>query len=286
MIDLLIWSKDRACQLELLMRSTEVHFPVINHIHVVFTYSSREYKNAYSELMRQYSISSSYFNHAHIDFYNENFFECGNTFKDATLRVLQDSKADRICVSTDDSVFFRKTEELCEPVIDYDVFSLRLGLNTIVQNPFDGSLQPELKCYTTDYRSASNISDKDDIISWDVNEYNPLSNYGYINGLDGHIYKKDFLMHHLETMEFKNTNQLETGLFHKRPYLRNRMASFRHSVLVNIPHNNMSQYTQSMSDSLAKLNCDFLDGKRISLQDIESKVIVGCHQLIDYVMEE
>ncbi len=54
-------SKDRVCQLDLLLRSMQENLPNINfNITILYTYSNEDYKNGYFKLMEsdEYSVLS------------------------------------------------------------------------------------------------------------------------------------------------------------------------------------------------------------------------------------
>jgi hypothetical protein len=68
------------------------------------------------------------------------------------------------------------------------------------------------------------------------------------------------------------------------------MSSYKKSVAVNIPCNNMSKITragETFGYSTEYLNEQFLAGQRISLDKIIDKKeeIIGCHQEIELELE-
>ena len=223
MISLLIWTKDRACQLELLLRSLPkgLFFSVTT----LYKTTSNEYQKGYDKLKELYP---EYF------FINEDT----NGGLEAQTRALITSSRDtkcKICLSTDDTVFYRQpslTKEEIEQTITSDVctFSFRYGLNTVMQNCHTGELQPSLNIY----------EDKGNYLRWNFDDYYPLSNYGYPFGLDMHVYDADLLFQLINNIRFKNTNQLESGLFNLRHIVPRIICAEKQSSAVNIPCNNMS----------------------------------------------
>jgi len=118
MIDCLIFSSDRAMQLDLLLRSMEKKFFNIN---IIYKSSNDKFERGYDKLIKENSIN------------NINWVKEKN-FKKNVLEVLQNSKNEYFCFFTDDDVFFEKLNiEKVEKQMNNDdifCFSLRLGENT------------------------------------------------------------------------------------------------------------------------------------------------------------
>ncbi len=152
-----------------------------------------------------------------------------------------------------------------------DVFSLRLGFNTTIQDPFTQIIQPALTKFV----------DEGNTISWDTRNYHPLNNYGFIFGHDLHVYNQRYA-DIVDDAVFKKANDLESWLVYNgrdriNPYIR----SFKESVAINIPGNNTSGVTQTDNSlPLEETNKKFLEGKRFNLEDVLKEKIVGCHQLM------
>lgn len=252
---LLIFSKDRACQLNLLLESVK-RFGKISTIDVLYKASTSEYNTAYEELRRTY---------IDVAFIQE------QDFVKNTMTSLELSSGD-LCLSTDDQVFYGNFSEV-DGLLANEVFSYRLGLNTIVQNFHTGELQLPL----TNYSSG-------EYISWNPQNYHPLQNYGYPFAIDTHVYNRNTLLSLLKSFTWRNTNEMESGLFNYRSMI-SVMKSYRKSVSFNIPCNNMSGVTISgkyHSYSNEELNKLFLNGYKISLDSVCNNTIKGCHQEVKY----
>lgn len=218
------------------------------------------------EYAKGYDICESY--HPKVDFIPEVDFQL------QTKKLV--SEGNYIAVSTDDTVIYREFS-LTERHLDkVDIFSLRYGLNTTVQDEFTNLIQPALTTY----------SDEGDTISWDIRDYNPLYNYGFPFGHDMHVYSSKYA-ELVGEANFNKTNQLETWLFNNgRERINPHIRSFKHSVAVNIPGNNTSGVTQTDNSlPLEEINQRFLSGMRFRLDEIESMKVVGCHQTHGLVME-
>lgn len=256
MINLLIWSKDRACQLELLLRSIEKHAKGIFSTSVLYTSSNSLFDKGYNQLQaKNYPVR-----------WIREF-----DFEEQTRKYIGGvSSKDPICFSTDDMVFYTQCINPHIPQFDNEVFSFRLGFNTVMQDCHSGRYQ----------RPLFNYVQNECLVSWNPNEYHPFDNYGYPLALDTHVFQAAKMQELISYFSFKNTNQLESNM---QAYTIgiNRMYSYETSAAVNIPTNTLSQVTRAGEVhpySLEYLNNEFLGGKLINLENIERTSIIGAHQ--------
>ncbi len=223
------------------------------------------YKAKGNDFAAGYEICKKY--HPDINYVDEYDFNL------QTKEIL--SYRDYFGVSTDDTAVFKPFTLQVEDMRNVDIFSLRYGFNTTVQDPFTQSIQPALTRYT----------DEGDTISWDSRYHHPLTNYGFQFGHDLHVYSTKY-RELIADAPFKKANELESWLFNNcrdkvNPFIR----SFKHSVAINIPGNNTSGYTETDNSlPLDVVNTKFLSGKRFNLEDILKEKIVGCHQLMNLNM--
>jgi len=266
MIKFLIFSKDRAAQLACLLQSMG-RFKYSNNLNISVLYktSHEDYQVAYDRVVSENGF----------DFVKE------NNFYNDTLSIINNTKEEYIALSTDDTFLFR---DFClDGILDEvmkkcDVFSLRYGYNTIVQDIHAKTYQPGLR------RPVELHEGK--ILQWRWTDYDPLHNYGYPFGLDMHIFKTRQLLALLSTFQWSNTNQMESGLFHLKYKISPYISSFSQSVAVNIPINSISGVTlagQYYSYSVEDLNRAFLDGYKITY-DFKPEDIKGCHQEVPVLL--
>jgi len=265
MINLLIWSKDRACQLDLLLRSLPHN---LFNVYTLYKSSSSEYQLGYDKLIKLYP---------------EYFFTKESDFELQTRFIIKCS-GKYICLSTDDTVFYdcpKISASGIEAAMSDDVitFSFRYGKNTVLQNHNTGEMQPSLNIY----------EDCHDYIRWRFDQYYPLHNYGYPFGLDMHVYKADILTELINQFSFSNTNQLESNLFKYTNVVPKVICSEHMSTAVNIPANNMSGITIAGAMypfSNETLNNVWLSGNQIDINSILGQKVVGCHQEFDFRFEK
>jgi len=259
-IGLLVWSMDRAGQLDLLLQSIDKFMPNTFETHILYKASNQDYNKGYDKCY---------------DYHPDCIFHMERNFQRQTLDIM--SIYDYLAISTDDTVVFQAppvpfTTDLMRGI---DIFALRLGFNTTVQEPFTQRTQPALSRY----------QDEGDTLVWDFRLYEPYNNYGYPYGMDMHVYSRRYY-DLVKEIPFKRTNDIEGYLsINMRNYINPFIRSFKHSIAVNIPSNNLSGVTQADNSlSFEEVNKKFLDGYRFRLKEIEEESIVGCHQLVSLVM--
>lgn len=262
-IKLIIFSKDRAAQLELLLRSIETNIPDLFSPVVIYTSSTRDFKHGYERLRDSYKESVL-------------FVPETNLRKDIITQT--NLATNHICYSTDDTVIFKPFGS--KNILDIrqdQVFSLRLGLNTVMQDIHTGTYQPALTSYHEDK----------DILTWQVNRYHPHSNYGYPFALDMHIMPAKLIQSLISEFNWHNPTGLESGLTKYRDKIK-YLSSPKYSIAVNIPVNcagGVTQHGKFFPASLESLNESYLNGNLISLKHIAEQNIIGCHQEIELKYE-
>jgi hypothetical protein len=108
MINNIIFSKDRACQLDALLRSLEDHLRLnFNHI-VIYTYSNEKFKEGYEIAEKR---------HPSVKFVHEINLKNNILYHMNTLQI---------CFMVDDMIMF-KDSPIVKVVPEHTVFSLRLG---------------------------------------------------------------------------------------------------------------------------------------------------------------
>lgn len=186
-------------------------------------------------------------------------------------RIMMDILAkdtENVCFTTDDTILFDKV-----PQINTDgvaTFSLRYGVNTILQDYFKDKYQPPL----------TNQIDEGETIRWDFHHYHPLNNYGFPFGLDMHCYKKDTIIPILEKINFDRPTELETNMFNYRNTVSRFIRSPKVSVAVNVPITNLTGCTESLEEDVDELNKMFNTGKRLRYV-FNKKDIIASHQVLE-----
>ena len=258
MITAVVFSKDRACQLDLLLTSLERNGRGLFHPVVLYRATNEEHEKAYSVCRER--------------FWKVPFQPDG----DAPVRVAAElfGLASYGCFFTDDSVLYRSIPfpptQLSGRVL---CFSLRLGLNTTWCYPYD--------------REQITPTARSVILQWDWTTAD--GDFGYPASVDGHVFSGLDLYGALAgCAENANPNQMEEHLVKTFALdARVRMASYPHSCLVGIPanivtdtHRNRHAHGPTPDDLCAS----YLSGKRLDLDAMDFTDVRGAHQDIELVL--
>lgn len=269
MISAVIFSKDRACQLDLLLRSIQRNGNFLfSDITILYTYSNENYKLGYDKLSNRVS--------------GVNWILETGDFRDKFLQYLETSQCNTICPFVDDDVFFREFNdaESVESLLNEGiVFSLRLGKNITVHDNF--SNRPTEFPYF--YAIRDNLSNKDIGLLWDkMQGHTP---FGYPISVDGHFFKRTWLLDKCSEIEFKNPNFLE-GNLQKFSTEFTKMASPIDSCVTSIPMNRVQSEFENRTIgevSSKELNNKYLDNQYIDLDKMDFNRVNCTHSNLSYV---
>lgn len=285
MINLLILTKDRACQLDLLFQSISRFCPnLFSEINIIYKASTQNYEQAYKKLI--YKIENN------LPFYDKIIWNKEKNFYSDFINSIYECDTDLICGLTDDCLFYRPINVTSKEIKQYFTnnifcFSFRLGVNTILQNYMTGQLQSSL---LNDNEVIQQLSNEAKIIKWNWKNRNPFENFGYNPSLDGHIYKTQELYKISTVKKFTCLRQWEgeLSLIIRQLTPKEYMASFPDSVLFNIPSNcvqdpPMISGTQ-FPYSLKELNNKYLNNEIIDLDYVltQCKTIWSSHREVEY----
>jgi len=275
MITSIIFSKDRACQLDLLLSSIEKNFKDTDEMFVIYKYTDDLFKEAYDILIERFSKNSQ------IQFISE------SDFQQDTIDSCAKAKNKYIAFFVDDDVVYKPTNigALLEKVFLLDVacVSLRLGGNINVQDFYAFFIDKEKSVVPKKPRIHNLVAgDNEDsnlyIWNW-ASLYRHHTNFGYPFSVDGHIYPKEDILPIVQRYEYHTPNALE-GRF--TGSLKRNMGCLNTSSVVNIPLNlagsSQNRAGEQFGMSLEELNNKYVGGFRISLEDMDFSNIVSCHQ--------
>ena len=258
MINALVLSKDRACQLRLLLESIDKYASgFFNEIRVIHIGSNDLYKEGYRKLQSE--------NILHNLVWQEE-----KDFVSDFLGALSSCKSQYICGIVDDCIFYKQipiTWQQAEAAFEDDVFcmSFRLGMNTTMQYYLDHERRYVLEDFVTNAY----------LVKWNWKNWGSTINYGYPISLDGNIFRTEELSKLSHKYKFKYLRQWEGVLAGKsrEDTHRDQMVACRQSVLFSIPSNcvqdppliagQLFPYTEE------KLNNMYLGGKVIDFGRME-----------------
>lgn len=272
----IILSKDRAAQLDLLLRSLERNAPP-EPTAIIYRTSDGAHALGYSKLFEEHRPSGLYLYPDHGNF-------------ERHVKELLAIDVPTVTFLCDDDILYRPlppvvTTNEREPTIalrsrdDLLCFSLRLGANTGQEYPSDGWQEAPLTAATGE--------------PWHWKDAPEHNDFGYPGSLDGHTFRTADLRRMLAGRKFPNPTALECALVEGCNDLadeRPLMACYPHSVLVGNPINRVSEqsnvrYGTRFPVTADECNRRFLAGKRIGLDRLDFSGVNGAHSEIELVWE-
>lgn len=253
-LEVLVFSKDRACQLDALLRSTQQFLKIDHRINVLFKASEEVYFSAYQKLMNE---------HPSINWIEE------ENFREDLLNGLSPAfNENRFVMFLVDDIVFTRTytggENLKQFTQNEDILtiSLRLGSEVSFCHPRNAETKP------FDFKSGNR---------WEWMK----ANSGYWNypmSVDGNIFKARDILPYIDSLSFTNPNNFEATMSSKpiqKPYMMAEKDPFLVNLALNIVQ---TSYNNPCGDiEVEYLNTEYLNGERIDYEKIIQHSYVSCH---------
>jgi hypothetical protein len=254
MINCLIFSKNRAMQLELLLRSIETNFKEIDKATILFTGDSSSFLEGYNKVK---SIYSKY------TWIKEHNLEVD------IKSILSDFDMLYSLIFVDDEIVVRnqKIEEgmkILKNRPDIHCLSLRMGKN--INYTYTTNVASSPPTFETIQSGGINFN------VWNWKTSIPSSDWEYPSCINSHIYRTEFLKTNISNISFSNVNKLEETLHTKRNEFPLNMMCFDESKTISVA-NNLVQNThknRNLNDptfSPKNLNKKFLEKYIIKAED-------------------
>lgn len=264
-----IFSKDRPLQLELLLESMLKNFKFGGEykVAVVYKYSSDTSRVCYEQLS--------------LFFPDVGFIVQG---KDTLRRSLRSAykliNSEYVCVMVDDCVVLRETDlgvvlECMKVGGEQTTFSLRLGENI-----------------KRSYMNEREMSKPDDLLWNDVCDVGfwrweqGKDDWGYKYSLDGNVFSSRLFFSAADALGNVSPNKLEAGLMTYYDTNKGLGYCFKESRLLNVPHNRVAEdYVDNkcMSKSSDEMLERYVSGDKIEIPKLDVRKWDSCHMEIDYV---
>jgi len=252
MLNIFIFSKDRPCQLDALLRSINDHIKITYEATILYTYSNEMYKKGYDQLIEIYKNS--------IHFIKE------TNFKRDSLTIIQKDHPLMIGLSDDTLI----TEDLIyDDNIKYfieneSILGLKLifGLN-ITERFGEGIKIPQ-----------PNFIDKDHNV-WDWSKIRARGFWGYPMSLATQIYRRKDLINYLPTLNYNSPNFMESEMNKHALSSKPLAMCYPKSKMVLIQINRVQQThinNRHGTIGLEYLNTQWLSGQRIMLEPWYNKI--------------
>ena len=260
-----LFSMDRACQLDAFLRSCAENLKPLPDIHILYCYSNEKHKQAYdlvAQCHQKFPVS----------FHKQ---QNNTSFRADLLALMEKLSQGKIAFFVDDDVIKEPTDvtELLELPSHQYVPSLRMGLN-ITYN------------YTTDtpITQPPMLHDPlagDDKIVWQWGD--GILDWGYPLSLEGNILNRREILAMLKLLDFSAPNSLEDVMQHLNPIFHKRYGiAFKQSKSVNIPCNKVQQENKNIHGAIHQdtILDHWLSGHMIDLELIYGCANQGAHEEI------
>ena len=247
MIQFIIFSKNRSCQLDFFLRSIKLYAEwLLNKVVVLYKADNEFFQQGYEEI--QYL-------HPSITMIKE------SDFKNDLIEII-DPKIEYIMFGVDDDVFINEfifNDFQWIRQINSFTYSLRLN------NRMD-------YCYTENrvYPNLPKFDKIDDKIIWNWKEISG-GDYGYPFSLDCNIYRFSDIEKYIRDLEYHSPNTLEGETAKYRDNFENRkMVAFQENKIINLAINKVQSDNGNRCGVISAeyLNQMFLEGHRLSFDSL------------------
>ncbi len=255
-MNIIIFSKNRASQLELLIRSMKKYFKEFQQmqIKILYKFTNDEFMKGYSKLIGMHP--------------DENIIWNMDTDFQKGLIELFDKKEKYTVFFVDDIIFK-------EPFsIDDDRFKFFKSHGDILCLSL--RLHPKLTyCYPAKINMTSPAFTENGVFLWKGQS----GDYGYPMSLDGHIFRTNDINYYISYMKYNGPNFLESQMA-MQPLFYPKMICYEKSIIVNNPVNKVQNWNDNIHGEITAeyLNEQFLSGKIIDLTPFEGLNNISCHQ--------
>lgn len=249
-MNVIVFSKDRAAQLDLLLRSMPEE--MVGVCEIIIRASDSLFYDGYRSVYNEH----------------EGWFCFESDFKTDLIESLACHDPLTMFL-TDDDVFINPLPAI--PKLPNNVACLSLRLN-----PRMGY------CYTLNRKQEQPKMQPGNVWDWRLAD----ADYGYPMSLDGHIFRTADILPLLKRLDYHDPNSLE-GQLARYPIDRPMMMCFDKSVIVNNPANRVQETAKNRHGNISAewLNNQFLAGKRIKHAPFWGYEPNACHVELPIVME-
>lgn len=266
MFNCLIFSKDRAMQLDLLLRSIKDNFPEINKIHILWKASDNFYLSGYTKLIKKNLSNKNYTWYKEVDFKFTVKKIVGNFF---------DQKYS-LCFADDDVIINKPSFDNILKAFDDTVININLKMNPNINYCHSASINLD----------KPKFIENQDFLKWDWTKCNSNGDWGYPQPINSVIYSTDYFSKLIEKLEFIYPNNLEDAMNNNRNSSKPYMLSFLNTISLNIP-NNITQnrhtpHSNNKSFTIESLNKKFLADYIIDTENLYNYENKAVHCEVDY----
>lgn len=288
-----VFSKDRAAQLDLFLRTANEKCPGVFKFVVLYTHSNYNHENGYKIVQRK---NSNNVYGENVTFVKEKHFATDvmeilrpelPDFEPLSVHGISfprnEHKSRCVAFFTDDCVMYKafklNDKELADflTVNDITSLSLRLGENIKWQNHWE-PLQPVLPVNKTE----KNMGDEKMVV-WHVADSVLEQDYGRPISMDGNVHILEDFVKLLDSHAWNCVRTID-AIQPRGPKIK--MCSFENSVLVNVPLNltyggHADNYAKRFKWNQDDLNSWFLQGNALELPFYAESSVNSSHKEYD-----
>lgn len=256
MLNVIIFSKNRAPQLELLIRSLKRFFQEFSNfnIKILYTFTNSSFENGYNKLKNIHPDSNI-------------IWKIEENFKKDLVNLFD--KNNKYTVFFVDDNIFKEPFSIDDKEFKYfnshgDILCLSLRLH------------PRLNyCYPASVKMTPPNFNENNVFNW----MGQTGDYGYPMSLDGHIFRTRDLFFYILNMDYNGPNPLEAQMAMK-PLFYPKMMCYNKSIIMNNPVNKVQEWNSNIHGNITSsfLNENFLNNKKIDLEPFIGFENTSCHQ--------
>lgn len=261
-MNIIVFSKNRAAQLELFIRSFKKYVvnPEKYTIKIIYLFTDQQYELGYDKL-----IQMKYSNVQYIREIN---------FKQDIISCIELNKR-YLTFFVDDNVFKNSIDFYDNQMHIFDM-DREILCRSLRLHPNLTYCYPEAK----PMRKPNFL--KDNVFYWKGMD----GDYGYPMSTDGHIFRTTEIYPYITRLHYINPNTFE-GIMAAQPMNLPKMICYDNSVIVNNPCNKVQIVNNNIHGKIdiKILNNNFLSGQLISLNNIDGIENISCHQELEIIYD-
>ena len=205
MIEAIILSRDKACQLDLLLTSIQRNSKNLFSLKVIYEASNKSFEQGYNKLKEKFYYKDRHGLNFPIKWHER-------SSKNLSLDIVNvlNRGSDLTCIFNDENILFSATPSY-KKIINFfrkepvAALSLRIGDNTVIQNPYS------VDKYFIDKPEEFSLIDEV-FVAWNASSLEPFTNFSMPFSHNGHIYTTKLIEYILKQTEINSIEDFETLL--------------------------------------------------------------------------
>ena len=269
MITTVIVSRDRPAQLHLLLESIQRNGGNLFHLTVLFEASSEYFLEGYVKAQQFFSKK----NRKDFNFPIRWKQRESSNLNEDLLKILSNSR-ELVCLFNDQNILFERVSSYKKikklfSTHSMSALSLRLGNNTVIQNPYEPGN------YLADKPKEGEF-DLDRFLIWDATKIKSYTNFGMPFSTNGHIYHGNLIKNVLARTKVEDHDDFEIevqkglygGSFDGK--IPPKMSCVEYSVVIHNSCDKISDSNRSKYDTTEiGVNRRYIDGETIDYDSFD-----------------